>query len=91
MNELAITNIITHMLSVRARLEKHQISGLQTVLCHLHTAMDLLARGARQFQVCGITEEVLHQRRAIYPAMRGSSPLVVGPFPFLVLIENAGT
>jgi hypothetical protein len=58
-------------------------------LRHLHAAMDLFARRARQIKVRRIAEQMLHQRRAIHPVMRGAAPLILGPLPLLVLIENA--
>ncbi|KVK31605.1 hypothetical protein ABF69_0207095 [Enterobacter chengduensis] len=88
MNKLAIAYVNADVLAVWARLEEDQIAGFQTVLRHLHAPMDLLARGARQIKVRRIAEQVLHQRGAIDPAMRGSAPPILGAFPFLVLIEN---
>ena len=88
MNKLVFTNINANVLAVRARLEEDQIAGSQVVLRDLHATMDLFTRRARQIKMRRIGEQVLHERGAIYPAMRGSAPPVLGAFPFLVLIEN---
>ena len=89
MNKLAIANINAYVLAVRSSLEEHQVSCLQAILRHLHAAMDLFTRRARQIKMCRVGEQVLHERGAIYPAMRGSAPLILGPLPLLVLIEDA--
>ena len=75
-------------LEINVELEEDQIAGSQAVLRHLHAAMDLFTRRARQIKMRRIGEQVLHQRGAIHPAMRGSAPPVLGAFPFLVLIAN---
>ena len=90
MNKLAVTDIHANVPAVRARLEEDQISRLQTVLRYLYTAMDLLARRARQIKMRRIAEQMLHKRGAIHSAVRGAAPLIVSPFPFLVLIQYPG-
>ncbi|KAG6333485.1 hypothetical protein ID866_5603 [Astraeus odoratus] len=76
MNKLAVTDIHANVPAVRSRLEEDQISRLQTVLRYLYTAMDLLARRARQIKMRRIAEQMLHKRGAIHSAVCGAAPLI---------------
>lgn len=91
MNKLAIADVHAHVPSVWTGLKENQIPRLQTVLRHLHAAMDLFARRARQIKVRRIAEQMLHQRGAVHAPMCGPAPLIVGAFPLLVLIKDPGT
>ena len=88
MQEMAVTDIDADMTVEPRRTEEHQVSGFQFSARDRQTFAHLIERGARQLHGERVTEDLLHQGRALDATDTVPAQGVRRTRPALMLVEQ---